>query len=532
MMKNLISIVTALMITAFISAPVRANNIAVTNVFGTDRVNGSHWMVQFDISWTNSWRCDLPGAGQGEPYNYDAAWVFIKYRVGGTSDWRHATLSTNAADHVAPTGATINPGLDGRTGAWGTNGIGAFIFRSTNGSNLFTANNTKLRWKYAADGVADGTPIDLKVCAIEMVSVPTGAFYAGSATNGDEVGRFIEGYGAGASNNTPFLVQTEGQISVSNQPNCLWGVSQSGSETIGPQGVLSNAFPKGYSAFYGMKHEITQAQYVDFLNALTRNQQTNRFFSTNVNDFMNSIASNIPSYRNGVQLTSDPGAPNPRVYANNLDTNNAPNSTNDGQWIACNYINSADFEAYLDWAGLRPMSELEFEKACRGTNAPVKNEFAWGTAATGNYATNTVNSGTANESAQPTDAYFAASGGIVLPGPIRVGCYGIGQGTRVKAGAGYYGILELSANLWEHPVTVAYGRFFTGQHGNGVLTSDGKADVALWPDAESAWGGFGNRGGAFVYSSTWSYTANRGSGAGTSAGRFNYYGGRGVRSAP
>jgi hypothetical protein len=37
--------------------------------------------------------------------------------------------------------------------------------------------------------------------------------------------------------------------------------------------------------------------------------------------------------------------------------------------------------AFADWSGLRPMSELEYEKACRGYNTPaVPNEYAWGNA--------------------------------------------------------------------------------------------------------------------------------------------------------
>ena len=33
---------------------------------------------------------------------------------------------------------------------------------------------------------------------------------------------------------------------------------------------------------------------------------------------------------------------------------------------------------YSAWVGLRPMTELEFEKACRGPLATVDGEFPWG----------------------------------------------------------------------------------------------------------------------------------------------------------
>ncbi len=39
---------------------------------------------------------------------------------------------------------------------------------------------------------------------------------------------------------------------------------------------LPAAFPKGYAAFYIMKYEISQEQYVGFLNKLTQTQQTAR----------------------------------------------------------------------------------------------------------------------------------------------------------------------------------------------------------------------------------------------------------------
>ena len=41
------------------------------------------------------------------------------------------------------------------------------------------------------------------------------------------------------------------------------------------------------------------------------------------------------------------------------------NSPNDGLYIPL-HISWSDMSAYLDWSGLRPMTELEYEKACRG----------------------------------------------------------------------------------------------------------------------------------------------------------------------
>ena len=72
--------------------------------------------------------------------------------------------------------------------------------------------------------------------------------------------------------------------------------------------------------------------------------------------------------------------------------------------MACNWLSWADVAAYLDWSGLRPMTELEFEKACRGPNAPVAGEYAWGSNAGLVQATSIVNGGLSNEVPGNTDA--------------------------------------------------------------------------------------------------------------------------------
>jgi formylglycine-generating enzyme required for sulfatase activity len=84
-----------------------------------------------------------------------------------------------------------------------------------------------------------------------------------------------------------------------------------------------------------------------------------------------------------------------------------------------------------------------------------------------------------------------------IDGPVRVGLFaanGSNSG-RVSAGASYWGIMELSGNLWERPVTIANatGRAFTGTHGDGVLASNGDANAATWPGPNGA----GVRGGSW-----------------------------------
>ncbi len=480
-----------------------ANNIAVTNVVMAGQTNYAIWQVRFDISWENSWRCDTnpPQA----PNNHDAAWVFLKWRaVSGSSasEWKHGTLSTNSVAHFAPTGCVLAVGLDGRPGAWGTTGVGAFLYRAAPGGGAFS-NHVRLAWNYAADGAPGGGQIEMKVCAIEMVYVPEGAFYLGSG--GGEVSHFYQ-YTVAGQTTQPYWVSSEtNAITVGTTSGNLYydAYTYGGDQT----GTLSNAFPKGYGAFYCMKYEISQGQYADFLNTLTLTQAGNRWCTT-------TVAS--PPFR--YAITNIGG-----VYS----------STN--PYVACNWLSWADGAAYADWAGLRPLTELEFEKVCRGTNTPVANEYAWGNMNI-TQATNIVNAGQASEAAQGAGGavancvYDNAAG---VQGPMRAGCLGIGLGMRLETGAGYYGVMELSGNVNERTVTVGTntGRAFMGQHGNGTLTvSLGDANVPDWPGTNAI--GAGARGGHFWYGGAWARVSHRSSGANAYASRNFSDGWRAARSCP
>ncbi len=93
---------------------VMANNIQLSNVALTGQnTAGGYIMVQFDLSWDNSWRTDnLNGDGKS---NWDAAWVFVKYRItsknGGDDLWKHAWLNDNGHGGGTGMGANIDAGL-------------------------------------------------------------------------------------------------------------------------------------------------------------------------------------------------------------------------------------------------------------------------------------------------------------------------------------------------------------------------------------------------------------------------------------
>lgn len=92
-----------------------ANNITVTNVSLENLNESEGWVhVQCDIFWNNSWRVN---AG---PSNWDAAWVFIKYRVN-SGPWLHASI--NPAQTTINSAFTIDISDDN---------LGAFIYRRSN----------------------------------------------------------------------------------------------------------------------------------------------------------------------------------------------------------------------------------------------------------------------------------------------------------------------------------------------------------------------------------------------------------------
>ncbi|MCC5935467.1 MAG: hypothetical protein JJU35_14565 [Balneolales bacterium] len=128
-----------------------ANNIQVTNVVltGQNTAEG-YWLVQFDLSWENSWRTNniFPGDGHNVG-NWDAAWVFVKYRVGN-GEWQHAKLHSSGHSTGSGTPATLEIGVPNERTAYHSTdnpGVGAFIYRSQNGSGTLSPTGNQLRRK-------------------------------------------------------------------------------------------------------------------------------------------------------------------------------------------------------------------------------------------------------------------------------------------------------------------------------------------------------------------------------------------------
>ena len=428
-----------------------ANNIQVTSVSTT--VVGTERFINCSLSWDNSWRTATNSA------NWDAAWVFVKFRRNTNTAWSHATLNyattgtATACGHTEPSGASITTPADGK---------GVFIYRNADGAGSVSFNNAAIKWNYAADGISANDPVTVEVYAVEMVYVPQGSFYLGSG--GNNTGEFRDG-----STNNPLLVTSEAAITVGTTAGNL---NYTGSTDVGDAaGPIPAAFPKGFAAFYCMKYEISQGQYADFLNNILSTQTFNR-------------------YNNG---TSN--------YRYTL-TGAHPNILSSVPTRACNYLSWADGLSYADWSGLRPMTETEYEKACRGSgNNAVFNEYAWGS--TNIYyptyqtsvSTYFINNNNNNETGNGGNC-IAGMSSSSNHGPSRSGCYANATSTRESAGASYYGIMEMSGNLWEQvvPAGSAAGRSFTGAHGDGALDVNGAANVGSWSATSS-----GLRGGSWFF---------------------------------
>ena len=225
-----------------------ANNIQVTNTTLVSQNTTSDFvLVQFDVSWENSWRV------VGGTNNWDAAWIFIKYRIGA-GPWLHAWL--NDVGHESCSGMRIDNGLLTPGSAFNptTNpSLGVFLYRDGPGTGNINCQQVRLRWNYGANGLVDDTQVDIKVFAIEHVYISPGSFKVG--TGGFEFGPFF----TYPNTNTPYQINSEAAIPIGQVNGQLYYYDFSGQQGDG-LGPLPAAYPKGTMAFYAMKYEISQRQ--------------------------------------------------------------------------------------------------------------------------------------------------------------------------------------------------------------------------------------------------------------------------------
>lgn len=482
---------------------VYANNLQISNLtLGSRDTANKTVKVNFKLQWDNSWKVD------SSQNNWDAVWVFVKFRNLNQDYWQHASLSYGAG-HSA-----VDANIDGSDDTGTGLSKGVFVYSAENlVGQQSVSYDVSLQWEYGEDHQGDGDTFEVQVYGIEMVYVPQARYYLGSKSG--LTGEFFLYNTSDSDKSKAYLVSSENAITVGTEKGNLYYILDDVNVGDLQGGVIPAEFPKGYQAFYCMKYEITQGQYVDYVNTLSSDQ-------------------------------AEENTPNRQGYHRNNFTHNGSEYETSTPSLPQNGLGHIQLLNYLDWACLRPMTELEYEKACRGTLAPVNREYVWGTEDINDAEYTLANEGTDAESIDT--GYSTTLGNIThydavfnLPdvngnqAVTRVGIYATNTSDRVSAGATYYGILDMSGNVFETviPVSVAEGRAYTGEHGDGVLDNFGRYDVTGWPSL-TAGAGVGQRGGSVSRNKALAQLSYRGYAAKYIANGYGYAGegGRGVRTAP
>ncbi len=450
--------------------------------------DGQPASIVFDVAWPVSFRDDL---------NADAVWVFVKFRESGQV-WRHARLSTDRTAHRVGNNngvlANLVPSGDG---------LGVFLQRAEDGVSSIDWDQVALSWDLGVDGVAKEATVLLEVIALQMVHVPSGPYLLGDGTAVDAL--MASQFEAGTSGN-PYEITGEDEITLGGGGANSLGNNDRRSAAGTPlqflddfsdsvSRVLPTAFPKGFDAFYVMKNELTQGDYARFLNTLDPAQQAVR------NPFAEIPTGEGHRYAISAQAPFE------------ADPYNR----------AAHWLSWMDLAAYADWSGLRPMTELEFEKASRGDRLPDPGEFAWGPEAppAGKYTLQDPDTAAELVVNQHEGANVAFDGTVGLAGsiagPLRVGAFIPLAASRVAFGGSQLRVTELSGNVAEMVVSIgrSAGRRFQGGHGDGMISGSGNAagaEVEMWPGARRvARGGFEvmNADGSGIRGGDWSRDALR-----------------------
>ena len=430
-----------LILLLFITCHVRATDLTITNaIFGGNPRDSKNptltaWIT---ISWKNAWRNDK---------NYDAAWIFFKVNTG---DENRAKLHGFIRKDISLVHNYVN------------NTINPLFFVPEDGAGFMIFPDKKYRgdvsWRIKLEldmskitGLSSEGLVHAFPYGIEMVYIPQGAFYAGEA---DTLTQHREGAFFEYGTNDFYKINSEAAINVGTTKGDLYYNNDNQPDYRGDmKGPVPAAFPKGFNAFYVMKYEVTQGDYVSFLNAV------GDFFSRNRAPF------------GGKMYYKDRGS---IFFEDGLYKTNEPNRP-------ATFLSWDDDCAFADWSGLRPMTELEYEKACRGPQKPaVSNGFPWGT-----------------NSKEKLSRYYDNNGDLVLQPPLKE--KDINDTNLDLFGASYYWVMDLNTSLWERCVTTgnAKGRSFEGTHGDGRLQGySGNATNVDWPRWDGN-GGISYRGGGY-----------------------------------
>ncbi|HEY0668269.1 MAG TPA: SUMF1/EgtB/PvdO family nonheme iron enzyme [Sphingobacteriaceae bacterium] len=525
-MKKILKIFSAALLLLVLAFTSYSNNIRVKKLSLADTVRATKDIrIKFDLSWENSWRDDV---------NWDAAWVTVKVKRANGS-WKHVKLQTtgNSIDGNSQNAKIVVP----------DDKMGAFIYRSGNGSGNIDLSGIKLAWNYGIDSVANIDSAEIRLFATEMVYVPQGSFAFGDGYTPSSIymtyaadrivpsifKNFISADTVKFGRNTPMF----SIISDKTTPKLTIAATNVGPMNTGDQVIIDgiyinglkgvgitntdpykySAFPVGYKAVYVMKYEVTQGQYTDFLNT-TKIQFTP-----------------------GVSLLPSPMSPSQPLARFSIEKQ-GENYIVSRPDRAMDYVNGTQLFAFANWSSLRPMTELEFEKAARGPLAPAYNDRANGPnpyGIAGDPSNNVVISvlklnGPENGSEAPLvsdSAKYLSSimnieGGDGGMGAYRVGVFATDKSSRKSAGASYYGIMGLTDNAGEFVVSLSSetSRSFKDVNGLGENNPNGSPALSHW--LNTTWI---DNWSLMIFKNSWNGVSGRTGGATTGGFRL-------VRSAP
>ncbi|MDF1695656.1 MAG: SUMF1/EgtB/PvdO family nonheme iron enzyme [Saprospiraceae bacterium] len=444
-----------------------ANNLQITNVSYEEEDNA----LNFDISWDNAFY--INGSWS------DHIYIFAKYKNANSSTWERVMFEQNGhsdnSSSVNFRDATNSFFEDGKRFAVYAGNVATF----TSGSQ--SANCTAI----LADNIEFFHP-SFKVFGIEMIEISEIGedYYCG---DGISINRFHRG--DDTTQAFFWLQDAVGSANIGNGANDINTTHPSGI----PVATINQHIFRPTNNI--MKYEISQKQYVEFLNTLNRTAQNNRVATdisgTTVTDVyvFTETAVVDPGARNGIRCEANLSNGGPIAFYCDLNGNGIPNEYDDGQNIAMTHLSGSDLFAYLDWAGLEPLNELEYEFICRGSFSPVPNEYAWGTSG---YTSVTIDSGPTYGSADEELNEVIPIGPLrTASSPMRCGAAAKSFTNRISSGASAFGLMELSGNAAEIVIALLSESSFNTvvQAPNGKLDMFGNTDEP-WPQEVITKGGF------------------------------------------
>lgn len=267
-------------------------------------------------------RFGLDRSERSETGGKPAVWVFAKY-LHPAGDWRGVRWSDDGHSCVERRGGglTIDVGLSPpRHG---------LMITSQSADPIDVA--ADLSWDLDASGLewTEGGA-SVRVFAIDMVEIPGRGYDVRAADGAVSPLRSSDG--------SNLRIMSEGPLGVGDAAGLTYESSDFGGDQRGP---IPEAFPKGVGTFYVMRNELTEGEYGEFLSTLAGRARLSRDITAHPG-YIESGGS-IVVRRDSVEIGS-PERP-------------------------AGFVSWADGIAWASWAGLRPMSELEFEKIVSDADA-------------------------------------------------------------------------------------------------------------------------------------------------------------------